>query len=130
MHKEKASPVREAPCCMPEFEVSAPQSCKHGDYLLLSGHDSRKEYFVVLGLDGECISYGIVVAEVEKHRSFYENVGEHEDDHVVAVLLLEELHGIEEFFLPLEHLLGVDADDLRYAKSLTGDMEFLEVRTD
>lgn len=97
---------------MYDLDVSAPQSGEHGDDLFLPGHDARKEYFVVLGLDRECIPDGVVVAEVEKYGTFNENVGEHEDYHVVAVLLLEELHGIEEFFLPLQHLLGIDTDDL------------------
>ena len=94
--------------------ISAPQSREHGDDLLLSGHYARKEYFVVLGFYGERVPDGVVVAEVEKDGTFDENVGKHEDDHVVAVLLLEELHGVQEFFLPLQHLLGIYADDLRY----------------
>ena len=107
---------------------SSPQCCEHRDDLFLSRHDARKEYVIVFRLDVEGEADGVVLADVEELGAFLQNIGKHQDHEVVAALGAERVHVSKEFVLSVEHLERVDADDLRHAKSMLGDMEFFEVR--
>ena len=65
---------------------SAPQSGEHRYNLLLTAHDAGQEEHVILGLGGEGAADGVVAADVEKLGALEEDVGEHEDNDIVAVI--------------------------------------------
>ncbi len=58
------------------------------------------------------------------------DVGEHEDDDVVAVIVLHAAHLTEEFLAALEHFRRVKSRDLTDAEYLSGEVELLEVGAD
>ena len=63
-----------------------PQGGEHRYYLLLAAHYAGQEDHVILGFGGEGAADGNVAADVEKPGALEKNVGEHEDDDVVAVI--------------------------------------------
>ena len=108
----------------------APQGGEHRYNLFLAAHDAGQEEHVVLRFGGEGAADGIVAADVEKPGALEKDVGEHEDDDVVAVIGLHAAHLTEEFLAALEHFRRVKSRDLTDAEYLSGEVELLEVGAD
>ena len=105
----------------------APQGGQHGDDLLLTAHHLAEECGVILGADMECLADGVVVTQVDDLCAFQQNVGEHQDHGVQALLLGGSGHQLEEFVLALQQVGAIHTGDLRNCQRMTCDVEFLVV---
>ncbi len=84
LHERKT--VRQNRQVFVSFIGLTPQSGEHRYNLLLAAHDAGQEEHVILGLGGEGAADGVVAADVEKLGALEEDVGEHEDNDIVAVI--------------------------------------------
>ena len=68
-----------------------------------------------------------LVPQENQLRALAQHIGQHQQLHVVAALLLHRLHGGEQLGQAGEHALDVQAGNLPDAQVVPGNVEFLEV---
>ena len=102
--------------CRAKAPILAPQGGQHGNDLLLTAHDAGQEQGVVLRRHAKCLLNDLAIAQIDQLGTFFQHVGEHQNDHAQIVLLHLLLHQPQELALALQHLGAVHAGDLRHGE--------------
>ena len=83
---------------------------------------------VILHLEvGECLTDDVLVSEEQQFGALFEDVRDHEQDHVVFFVFLQLFHDLEEFRSAVKEGGSVRGGDLADGDPVIRKMEFLEI---